>query len=154
MASTKQMQERAKAKQAPKQVKDKPWVMQNYVSTVTGLAFVMRDHDENQSYNKTEMMDFAASGLATKMISQIGKERVPAFLNDVMKTRVDMEKSFDEMYGTSISTKAGLSSLTFDMEKYLKENNVARAHQILIGLNDLVIAKLAVAAQKVKFFSI
>ena len=149
MASTKQMQERANANQVPKQVEGKKWHMQNYVSAVTDLAFVLCNKDKTQSYNKTELMDFAAAGLVEKITGQVGKKRLPEFLDDVIKTRVGLEKAFDKQYGTSISVKAGLMSLTFDMEKYLKENNVTRVHQIIIGLNDLIIAKFAVETQSV-----
>ena len=139
MASTKQMQERAKAK---KQDNEPNINESNTLSLLEKVATLLEKQNPEQDYNQTQISRETAS----TVIDHYGLKH--KHLNQLMVFRERFEKRLTKKYSVELAT--GLGAMMQDQEQTLKQHNVPKHLRILSGFFDTLIAVLAIKCGALK----
>ena len=143
MASTKQMQERAKAK---KQDNEPNLNESNTLSLLEKVATLLEKHNPEQDYNQTQISRETAS----TVIDHYGLKH--KHLNQLMVFREKFEQGLTKKYSVKLAT--GLSAFTQDQEQTLKQHNVPQNVRVISGLLDTLIYTLAFKCGAVKIHAL
>ena len=143
MASTKQMQERAKAK---KQDNEPNLNESNTLSLLEKVADLLEKQNPEQDYNQTQL----SKETALTVVDHYGLKH--KHLNQLMVLREKFEKRLTKKY--SVNLAIGLGAMMQDQEQTLKQHNVPKNIRILSGFFDTLIAVLAIKYGAIKFHNV
>ena len=143
MASTKQMQERAKAK---KQDNEPNINESNVIDLLSRLSAVLLKENSQQDYNQTDHSLYAALSMIKKY------DLKSKHLNQLMVFREKFEQGLTKKYSVKLAT--GLSAFAQDQEQTLKQHNVPQNVRVISGLLDTLIYTLAFKCGAVKIHAL
>jgi hypothetical protein len=141
MASTKQMQDRAKARRQQLQVTGIN--EEKFLELMFKMADTMIKQDPNQDYTQTETsLDIA------KMI--VGHYNIAGSnFNQMLKFRDTFEAGINKNYNTNLFT--GINAFMIDTESVMKQASVPKNIRVMSGLLDTLIAVISIRSGFTKF---
>jgi hypothetical protein len=143
MASTKEMQARAKARKQPQTTGINE---QKFLELMFKMADTMIAQEPTQDYKQTEMsLDIA------KMI--VGHYNIAGSnYNQMLKFRDTFEAGINKKYKTNLFT--GLTAFMVDTESVMKSAGVPKNIRVLSGLLDTLIAVISIRSGFIKFVQV
>jgi hypothetical protein len=135
MASTKQMQAKAKA---AKKIAQQTVNFAGFTELLSAAAEIVIAFNPTQSYNSSSVLDENATIIYENKLAKVSKNN---FLQ-ILAYREDLEKYTSKNYGVEFVT--GYMTFGWDADGALKEKNVPQKMQVIHGLIDLLIGKLVV----------
>jgi hypothetical protein len=143
MASTKEMQARAKARKQPQVTGINE---QKFLELMFQMADTMIAQEPTQDYKQTEMsLDIA------KMI--VGHYGIAGSnYNQMLKFRDTFEAGINKKYKTNLFT--GLTAFMVDTESVMKQAGVPKNIRVMSGLLDTLIAVISIRSGFTKFVQV
>jgi hypothetical protein len=135
MASTKQMQEKAKA---AKKIAQQTVNFASFTNLLSTAAEIVVHFNPKQGYDSSKELDEAAQNMFDTKLAKVSKNN---FLQ-ILAYREDLEKYTSKNFGVNFVT--GMMTFGWDADGALKEKNVPQRLQVMHGLIDLLIGKLVV----------
>ncbi len=133
MASTKEMQARAKARRQAAQADLNEL---KFLELLTKMADVMIAQDPNQDYEQTEM----SLDIAKMTIGHYGI--AGSNFNQMLKMREKFEAGINKRYNTNLFT--GINAFMVDTEAAMKDAGVPQQIRVMSGFLDTLIAVVSI----------
>ena len=129
MASTKQMQDRARAK---KSAQKQPVLNDNeFLKAVLHISKILVEHDRNQTYNSTEMMQEVARDFINHPKNGLRGHR-----QQVTSVTRQFGEYLIKKYDLEIA--GGACAFVQDLELHMQEQGVPQVQRVALGLMDLI----------------
>jgi hypothetical protein len=137
MASTKEMQARAKARKQGQQAKTKYRLNESNLNKVLrSLSEELINLNPNQDYTQTNNSLYAAKSLANKV------NGTHMDFQQILEYRVKFEEALKKKYNVELPTDT-ISAFMVDAELVLKDAKVPQRTRVMSGLLDTFISVLA-----------